>query len=88
MPDQIAGDQELRAAKGVAHFNDFMTELSARMKGGGQNVKNALRDVLTTDSDYFSRAELEQIATIASSARTNSEEARRSARRRHIPDTE
>ncbi len=75
MPDQIAGDQELRAAKGVAHFNDFMTELSARMKGGGKNVKNALRDVLTTDSDYFSRAELEQIATIAGSAKTHSEEA-------------
>lgn len=59
-PDLVPADQDVRAAKGVAHFNDYLTELSARMKGGGRNIKNALQDVLVTDADFFTAEELER----------------------------
>lgn len=60
MPDMVPADQDIRAAKGVAHFNDYLTELTARMKGGGKNIKNALQDVLVTDADFFTAEELER----------------------------
>jgi len=65
MPDLLPADKNMRAAKGVGHFNDYMTELSLRMKGGGKNVKNALKDVLATDSDFFSQEDLERMGALA-----------------------
>ena len=63
MPDLLPGDKDARAAKGVAHFNDYLAELSSRMEGGGRNVKNALEDVLVTDTDFFTTEEIERFAS-------------------------
>ena len=71
MPELLPGDKDVRAAKGAAHFNDYLTELSARMESGGRNVKNALEDVLVTDTDFFTNEELERFAAFDQAKRAS-----------------
>lgn len=61
MPEVSQVDQEARAALGVSHFNGFLDELTARMRGGGKTIKNALEDVLVTDTDFFTAEEIERL---------------------------
>jgi len=58
MPRVKDADRGSRAAEGTQHFNVFIERLAEQMKGGGYTFKNALKDVLTTDEDFFTREEL------------------------------
>ena len=61
MPSIAPDETQIRAAQGAAHFQNFLDELSGRIKGGGKTIKNALDDVLTTDEDFFTAEELERL---------------------------
>jgi len=58
MPRVKDAHKGARAAEGTGHFNVFIERLADQMKGGGYTFKNALKDVLTTDSDFFTREEI------------------------------
>ena len=58
MPRVKDADRGCRAAEGTQHFNVFIERLAEQMQGGGYTFKNALKDVLTTDSDFFTREEI------------------------------
>ncbi|WP_017930647.1 hypothetical protein [Robiginitomaculum antarcticum] len=61
MPRVNDADRGSRASEGTQHFNVFVDRLADQMKGGGYTFKNALKDVLTTDNDFFTREEISRM---------------------------
>lgn len=61
MPRVNDSDRGARASEGTQHFNVFIDRLAEQMKGGGYTIKNALKDVLTTDDDFFTREEIARL---------------------------
>jgi hypothetical protein len=68
-PNQNAGDNDVRAVRGVKLLNQFIDQLGLKMKGGGKTFKNALEDVLVTEDDFF---KLDEIALLTALSKKKS----------------
>lgn len=77
MPPIAPDETQVRAAQGATHFQNFLDELSGRIKGGGKTIKNALEDVLTTDEDFFTAEELERLKGFETKASNENQPARK-----------
>ena len=71
MPSINPDESKVRAAAGANHFQNFLDELSGRMRGGGRTIKNALEDVLVTDVDFFTQEELERLKSFDAASNEN-----------------
>ncbi len=66
-------DQDAARALGKERFEYFISQLGRRLAGGKNMIRDVLEEISTTESDFFTEAEIEALKAVRENGSTKSQ---------------